>query len=95
MEAEEKARVMEEFYSNFIEETLRAAFQNGDKTKIQYNSASARRREEIDVEIRRQAREVGRTIAKRLIEAEFSKKDPPQEALERIIRETLSEHSKQ
>lgn len=95
MEAEEKARVIEEFYSNFMEETLRAAFQNGDETKLQYNSSSTKRREEIDMEIRRQAREIGRTIVKRLIEAGYSKTDPPKKALEKIIRETLSDQSKQ
>jgi hypothetical protein len=88
---EEKARILTEFFSNFMEETLRAAIQNGDQVKVPYNNTTAKRREEIDVEISRQAKQIGKRIVQKLDERGFSDRDPPTDVLEGIVREALKE----
>ena len=91
MGAEEKVRAMEEFYTDFVEETLRSVFQNEKNTKVAYNTAPANRREEIDLEIRKQAREIGREIVRRLSAAGFPSIDPSEDVRKRIIRKVFQE----
>lgn len=91
MEAEEKVRVMREFYTNFMEETLRAVFQNDKKAKVAYNAATAARREEIDGEIRKQAREIGSEIVEGLREAGFPSGDPSPEDIRKVVKKVLKE----
>ena len=91
MEAEEKVRAMEEFYTAFIEETLRSVFQNEESTKVAYNTVEAGRREEIDLQIRKQARQIGTEIVRRLCAEGFPNSEPPEEVRRRIIRMVLQE----
>lgn len=79
-------------FGNTVRSILLAQLQSDRQVSVAFYSAEVNRQRELEEQVSVQSEKIARDIVAKLKQADYIERDPPQDFIARIIKETLLEH---